>query len=53
MKYMLALAVALLIASGFGMLIGAAGTGGAVGNTLTLAMLGAICFAVRRVLRKS
>jgi len=31
MKYLIALAVALLIASGFGMLIGAAGAAGAAG----------------------
>lgn len=47
MKYLLALAVALLIASGFGMIIGAAGAGGAVGNTLTLGMFVAIYFACR------
>ena len=41
MKYLIALAVALLIASGFGMLIGAAGAAGArgaAGNMLVLGM---------------
>lgn len=50
LKYLLALAVALLIASGFGMLIGSAGAGGAVGNMLTLGMFVAIYFACRRIL---
>lgn len=50
MKYLLALAVALLIASGFGMLIDAAGARGAVGNMLTLGMFVAIYFACRRIL---
>ena len=49
MKYLIALAVALLIASGFGMLIGA-GAGGAVGNMLVLGMFVAIYFACRRIL---
>ena len=34
MKYLLALAVALLIASGFGVLIGATGAGAAASNIL-------------------
>lgn len=48
MKYLIALAVALLIASGFGMLIGAAGARGAAGNMLVLGMFVAIYFACRR-----
>lgn len=50
MKYLIALAVALLIASGFGMLIGAAGAGGAFGNMLVLSVFVAIYFACRRIL---
>ncbi|MDQ5904130.1 MAG: hypothetical protein QG660_1945 [Pseudomonadota bacterium] len=53
MKYLIALAVALLIASGFGMLIGAAGAGGAVGNMLVLGMFVAIYFACRRQARNT
>lgn len=48
MKCLLALAVALLIASGFGVLIGTAGARGAAGNMLVLGMFVAIYFACRR-----
>ena len=50
MKYLIALVVALLIASAFGMLIGAAGAGTAAGNALVLGMFAAIYFACRHIL---
>ena len=53
MSYAIALVVAVLIASGFGVLITWAGAGTAAGNALTIAMLVTIVFVVRCVLRKS